>query len=60
MVELKGPTDLVSKTSRQKVAKFILGAANRMPTRAADAFEGYGVMIVGITKNGVEGVPQSK
>lgn len=56
-LELKGPTDLVSKMSRQKVAKFILGAANRMPTRAAEAFEGYGVMIVGITKNGVEGVP---
>lgn len=56
-LELKGPGDLTSKVSRQKVAKFILGAANRMPDRAAEAFEGFGVMIVGITANGAEGVP---
>ncbi|SMQ72340.1 hypothetical protein SAMN06295909_2637 [Plantibacter sp. VKM Ac-1784] len=56
-LELKGPSDLSSKVSLQKVAKFILGAANRMPDRAAEAFEGYGVMIVGVTVNGAEGVP---
>lgn len=56
-LELKGPSDLQSKVSKQKVAKFILGAANRMPERAAEAFEGYGVMIVGITKDGAVGVP---
>jgi hypothetical protein len=56
-LELKGPSDLTSKVSRQKLAKFILGAANRMPDRAAEAFEGFGVMIVGITANGAEGVP---
>jgi len=56
-LELKGPSDLTSKISRQKVAKFILGAANRMPDRAAEAFEGFGVMIIGITANGAEGVP---
>jgi hypothetical protein len=56
-LELKGPPDLTSKANRQKVAKFILGAANRSPERAAEAFEGYGVMIVGITKDGVKGVP---
>lgn len=56
-LELKGPPDLSSKENKQKVAKFILGAANRMPDRAAEAFEGYGVMIVGITREGIEGVP---
>lgn len=56
-LELKGPPDLASKANKAKLAKFILGAANRLPERAAEAFEGYGVMIVGITRNGAEGVP---
>ncbi|MCK1804215.1 hypothetical protein NLM24_47750 [Nocardia zapadnayensis] len=56
-LELKGPPDLATKVNKAKVAKFILGAANRLPDRAADAFDGYGVMIVGITKQGIEGVP---
>lgn len=56
-LELKGPPDLASKVNKAKVAKFILGAANRLPDRAAEAFEGYGVMIVGITKQGIKGVP---
>lgn len=56
-LELKGPPDLATKVNKAKVAKFILGAANRLPDRAAEAFEGYGVMIVGITKQGIEGVP---
>lgn len=56
-LELKGPPNLATKVAKAKVAKFILGAANRMPERAAEAFEGYGVMIVGITENRIEGVP---
>jgi hypothetical protein len=55
-LELKGPENLNSKSDRQKIAKFILGAANRSPDRAAEAFEGYGVMVIGITKNGAEGI----
>ncbi len=55
-LELKGPGNLNSKADKQKIAKFILGAANRSPERAAEAFEGYGVMVVGITKKGVEGI----
>lgn len=55
-LELKGPENLNSKADKQKIAKFILGAANRSPERAAEAFEGYGVMVVGITKRGAEGV----
>jgi len=56
-LELKGPEDLNSKANKQKVAKFILGAANRMPDKAAEAFEGCAVMILGITKDGVVGLP---
>ena len=56
-LELKGPSDLVSKSNKAKIAKFILGAANRMPDKAAAAFEGCAVMIIGITANGAEGVP---
>lgn len=56
-LELKGPEDLNSKESKQKVAKFILGAANRMPDKAAEAFEGCAVMILGITKEGIVGLP---
>lgn len=56
-LELKGPRSLSSKTDKAKIAKFILGAANRMPERAAVAFEGCAVMIIGITPEGVVGVP---
>lgn len=56
-LELKGPGDLTSKQNKQKVAKFILGAANRMPDKAAEAFEGCAVMIIGITKDSIRGVP---
>lgn len=56
-LELKGPEDLSSKQNKQKVAKFILGAANRMPEKSAEAFEGCAVMIIGITKDGIKGVP---
>ncbi len=56
-LELKGPPDLTTKVNKAKVAKFILGAANRLPDRAAEAFEGYGVMIVGFTNQGIKGVP---
>lgn len=55
-LELKGPENLNSKADKQKIAKFILGAANRSPERAAAAFEDYCVMVVGITKNGAEGI----
>jgi len=56
-LEVKGPEDLNSKANKQKVAKFILGAANRMPDKAAEAFEGCAVMILGITRAGIAGLP---
>ena len=55
-LELKGPESLDSKSDKHKIAKFILGAANRSPQRSQEAFEGYGVMVIGITANGVTGV----
>src|SRR5690606_15388642 len=45
------------KTGIAKIAKFILGAANRMPETAAAAFEGYAVMIIGIADGDILGVP---
>jgi|GEM_PF-1327151 len=56
-LELKGPSDLNSKANKQKVAKFILGAANRLSEKAAEAFEGCAVMILGVNENGIEGLP---
>jgi hypothetical protein len=56
-LELKGPMDLRSKADKQKIAKFILGAANRLSETAAEAFEGCAVMILGLTERGIEGLP---
>lgn len=47
-LEVKSDVDLNSNTGRAKVAKFILGAANRDPTRAAARFGGHAVMLLGI------------
>lgn len=56
-LELKGPLDLTTKRDQAKLAKFILGAANRMPEVAATAFEGYGVMVIGAGAGSAPGVP---
>lgn len=45
------------KTGISKIAKFILGAANRMPETAATAFKGYAVMIIGVSKDSIHGIP---
>ena len=55
-LELKSTLDLSAKADREKIAKFILGAANRMPEMAATAFEGYGVMIIGVAKDAITGI----
>lgn len=56
-LEVKSPLNLSLKSTRVKIAKFILGAANRMPDKAASAFEGCAVMIVGVSKDKIEGMP---
>lgn len=55
-LEVKSGLDLTTKKDQAKLAKFILGAANRMPDKAAVAFEGYGVMVVGVSKGAAVGV----
>ena len=55
-LEAKSDVDITSKASLAKVANFILGAANRMPDRAAAAFEGHALMLLGVGANGVNGV----
>lgn len=56
-LELKSELDLSTKKDKEKIAKFILGAANRMPDVAATAFEGYGVMIIGVKQGAITGIP---
>lgn len=55
-LEIKGPLDMSSKKNQEKIAKFILGASNRFPDIASRAFEGYAVMIVGVSGNNIEGI----
>ncbi|WP_200900781.1 hypothetical protein [Pseudarthrobacter siccitolerans] len=57
-LEVKSPIDLSSKASVAKVAKFLLGAANRRPYEAARHFRGYAVMVIGAQRDGAPGVPR--
>lgn len=57
-LEVKSPLDLSSKASVAKVAKFLLGAANRRPHEAARHFRGYAVMVIGAQRDGAPGVPR--
>lgn len=56
-LEAKSDLDLATKRDQAKLAKFILGAANRMPDRAEKAFEGYAVMVIGAATGALIGVP---
>lgn len=56
-LEVKSTLDLTTKRDQAKLAKFILGAANRMPDQASKAFEGYGVMVVGASQGSAAGIP---
>lgn len=56
-LEIKSDLDLTKKNDLAKIAKYILGSANRLPEVAADAFEGYGVMIIGVAPGSMRGVP---
>lgn len=57
-LEVKSALDLTTKKDQAKLAKFILGAANRMPDQAGKAFEGYGVMVLGAAEGSAIGMPQ--
>lgn len=56
-LEIKRQLDFSSKEETTKVAKFILGASNRLPETAERHFGGYAVMVVGAEKGGLPGVP---
>lgn len=56
-LEVKSALDLTSKAATAKVAKFLLGAANRRPHEAARHFRGYAVLVIGAQKDGVPGMP---
>lgn len=56
-LEIKSSVDL-KENDLAKIAKFILGAVNRMPETAAAAFGGYGVMVIGVAPGEVVGMPK--
>jgi hypothetical protein len=56
-LELKRQLDFSSRDETTKIAKFILGAANRLPATAERHFGGYAVMVIGAEKGGLPGVP---
>ncbi|MFL0502708.1 hypothetical protein [Kocuria rhizophila] len=57
-LEVKSSLDLGSKAGVAKVAKFLLGSANRRSHEAARHFHGYAVLVIGAQKGGVQGVPR--
>lgn len=57
-LEVKGSLDVSSKAGVAKVAKFLLGVANRRPHEAARHFQGYAVLVIGAQKGSMPGVPR--
>lgn len=55
-LELKSDVDLTTKHGRHKVAKFILGAANRDPAKAAKRFGGHAVLLLGVGRGSATGI----
>jgi hypothetical protein len=55
-LEIKSAIDLASKAGIAKLAKFVLGAANRMPDVAARYFEGHAVMVLGVGAGSTPGI----
>ena len=57
-LEMKSEVSLDGKAGVAKVAKFILGAANRMPEMADTALGGYSIMVLGISEGTKTGIPR--
>lgn len=55
-LEVKSVLDLTKSDAIAKVAKFLLGAANRPPKEAARYFHGYAVLMIGAQKGEASGV----
>ncbi|MBF4549737.1 hypothetical protein [Pseudoclavibacter sp. VKM Ac-2888] len=57
-LEVKSDVDLTKPLGRAKVAKFLLGAANREPTSASRFFHGHAVMVIGAQQGSAPGIPK--
>ncbi|MFG2000450.1 hypothetical protein ACGFNU_15010 [Spirillospora sp. NPDC048911] len=57
-LEVKSALDPTSKAGVAKVAKFLLGAANRRPQEAARHFRGHAVLVIGAQKGSAQGIPR--
>ncbi|WP_157181952.1 hypothetical protein [Nocardia testacea] len=55
-LELKSDIGPASRSGGAKVAKFILGAANRSPSKAVKYFGGHALLVVGVSKGAVTGI----
>lgn len=55
-LEVKSEFDLEDKNDQAKIAKFVLGAANRDSKMASQYFGGHAIMVVGIGDNHIMGV----
>lgn len=56
-LEVKRELDFTSREETTKVAKFILGASNRLPSMATRSFGGFAVMVIGAEQGALPGVP---
>ena len=57
-LEIKGALDLSKTVDVVKVAKFLLGAANRLPETATHHFQGHAVLVIRAEKGHATGVPR--
>lgn len=57
-LEVKSSLDLNSRSGIAKVAKFLLGTANRLPHEASRNFNGYAVLVIGAQKDISLGIPR--
>lgn len=57
-LEVKSTLDMNSKAAVAKIAKFLLGSANRRPSEATRHFHGYGMLVIGAQKDDAVGVPR--
>lgn len=55
-LEVKSTLDLTSPEGVTKVAKFLLGTANRLPQAASRHFHGYAVLVIGAQKGKARGI----
>lgn len=56
-LEMKSDVDLGTILGAAKVAKFILGAANRLPEKADKRFGGSALLVLGISQDSITGIP---